>query len=144
MKTAPRVDMSKPIPSVQKFMSTSPHSIGVDQTLEHAHRLLREHDIRHLPVLSGGKLVGIVTDRDLAVIESLSGVSQKDVPVEEAMSSSVYAVAPDTPLDEVADEMARHKYGSAVVMQNGHVVGIFTTVDACRALHDLLHGRLSK
>ena len=66
------------------------------------------------------------------------------VSVEEAMNTSVYAVGPDAPLDEVAGEMAGHKYGSAVVLQNGKVVGIFTTVDACRALQELLHGRLAK
>ena len=56
------------------------------------------------------------------------------MPVEEAMSVDVYSVAPDTPLLEVAGEMADHKYGCAVVTQGTHVVGIFTVVDALRAL----------
>jgi acetoin utilization protein AcuB len=50
--------MSKAIPSVQKYMTTSPHTVGADQTLAHAHSVLREHRIRHLPVLRGGQLVG--------------------------------------------------------------------------------------
>jgi acetoin utilization protein AcuB len=61
-----------------------------------------------------------------------------------AMTEKPYSVSPDTPLDEVAHTMASEKFGSAVVVQNGHVVGVFTTVDACRALGDLLETRLRK
>lgn len=136
--------MSKPIPSIQKYMTTTPHSIGVDQTLARAHQAMRDNAIRHLPVLSGGRLVGILTDRDLGLVESLKDVDPAQVTVEDAMSTSVYAVAPDAPLDEVASTMAEHRYGSAIVMQNDKVVGIFTTVDACRALAELLHTRLAK
>lgn len=136
--------MSKPIPTVQKYMSTSPHSIGVDQPLSRAHVMMREHGFRHLPVLKGGTLVGMLTDRDLHLVESLKDVDPEKVLVEDAMSTAVYSVSPDAPLDEVVSSMAEHKYGSAVVMQNSKVVGIFTTVDVCRALAELLHGRLAK
>jgi acetoin utilization protein AcuB len=136
--------MSKPIPTIQKFMTTTPHSIGVEQPLSRAHAMLREHAIRHLPVLHGGKLVGILTDRDLHLVESLAGVDPTQVKVEDAMSTVVYAVSPETPLDAVVAAMGEHKYGSAVVMQNEKVVGIFTTVDVCRALAELLRTRLAK
>lgn len=136
--------MSKPIPAVRKYMTTSPHSIGREQTLAVAHSMMREHSFRHLPVLEGGKLVGLVTMRDLHLIETLRDVDANVVTVEDAMTTDVYAVSPDAPLDEVAMEMSEHKYGCTIVMQNEHVVGVFTTVDACRALHDLLHGRLAK
>ena len=134
----------KAIPPLQKYMTTTPHSIGKDQTLERAHQVMRDHRIRHLPVLEGGKLVGIVTERDLHLVETLRDVDPREVLVEEAMSTHVYAVAPDTALDVVAESLAEHKYGSAVVIQNGKVVGIFTTNDACRALVELLHTRLAK
>jgi len=140
---APRT-MSKAIPTIQKYMTTSPHSIGVDQPLTHAHQMMREHHIRHLPVLSGGQLVGMLTDRDLRFIETLKDVDPTQVKVEEAMSSEVYSVSPDAPLDEVVQQMAQHKYGSAVIMQNHKVVGIFTTVDVCKAFAELLHTRLAK
>jgi acetoin utilization protein AcuB len=138
----PQLIMSKPIPAIAKFMTVSPHSIGREQPLSEAHKLMRTHDIRHLPVLDGGRLVGVLSERDLALIESLGDVSPSTVSVEEAMSSNVYSVHPETALDEVVLEMASQKYGSAIVMQNAKVVGIFTTVDACRALHELLHTRL--
>jgi acetoin utilization protein AcuB len=136
--------MSKPIPTVQKYMTTSPHTAGVEQTLAYAHAMLREHKIRHLPVLRGGDLVGMLTERDLALIETLKDVDPSKIAIEDAMSASVYAVSPEAPLDEVVTEMASKRYGSAVVVQNHKVVGILTNVDVCSALAELLNGRLAK
>jgi acetoin utilization protein AcuB len=136
--------MSKAIPTVQRYMTTVPYSIGPDQNLSLAHAMMRDHHVRHLPVLLGGKLVGILTDRDLHLIETLKDVDPDEVTVEDAMSQMPYSVHPDSPLDEVADEMAEHKYGCAVVIQNSRVVGVLTTVDICRALAELLRGRLVK
>jgi acetoin utilization protein AcuB len=84
----------------------------------------------------------MLTQRDLALNESLKDVDPRSVPVEDAMSTEVYMVSPDAKLDEVVSEMAEKKYGSALVVQNHKVVGIFTTVDVCSALADLLHSRL--
>jgi acetoin utilization protein AcuB len=135
--------MTKPVPAVQKYMTTSPHSIGIEQTLAHAHSVMKKFDIRHLPVLTGGKLVGIVSDRDLQFVETLRDVDPSTMQVEQAMSTEVYSVSPDAPLDEVVGEMGLKKYGSAVVMDNDKVVGMFTTTDVCRAFAELLHTRLS-
>jgi acetoin utilization protein AcuB len=134
--------MSKAIPSIQKYMTTSPHSIGGEQTLATAARMMHEHHIRHLPVLSGGKLRGLLTDRDLKLVETFRDVDPAKLTVDEAMTEQPYAVSPETPLDEVVSTMAAGKFGSAIVVQNGHVVGIFTTVDACQALSELLKTRL--
>jgi acetoin utilization protein AcuB len=133
----------KAIPQVQKYMTTCPHTIGFDQTLAQAHGVLREFRIRHLPVLRAGKLAGVLSERDLALIETLRDVNPSEISVEEAMSTEVYAVAPTTPLDEVVRDMGARKYGCAVVVQNHKVVGIFTAVDACQAFAELLLGRLS-
>lgn len=136
--------MTKAIPTIHKYMTTSPHTIGADQSLARAHAVLREHAIRHLPVLRGGQLVGMLTERDLALVEALKDVDPSTVSVGEAMSQDVYTVAPDAALDDVVAEMASKKYGSAVVMQNSKVVGIFTTIDVCTAFAELLHSRLAK
>src|SRR6188768_3914174 len=135
--------MSKSIPSVQKYMTTSPHTIGDDQPMSLAHAMMREHKIRHLPVLRGAKLVGLVSDRDLNMVGSLQDVDPRKVLVSEAMTQDPYLVSPDAALDEVVSTMAKSKLGSAVITQHNKVVGIFTTVDACRAFADLLHTRLS-
>lgn len=136
--------MSKPIPSIQKYMTTSPHTIGEDQPMALAHKMMREHHIRHLPVLREAKIVGLVSDRDLNLVEALKDVDPHKVLVSEAMNQDPYVVSPDALLDEVVSTMAEKKYGSAVVTQHNKVVGIFTTVDACRAFADLLHTRLAK
>ncbi|XXY44644.1 CBS domain-containing protein [Sorangium sp. So ce269] len=133
--------MTRAIPTVNRYMTRSPHSIGLAQKLAHAHKLMREHRIRHLPVLDGGTLVGVVSDRDLHLIETLRDVDPEKVTVEEAMTPSVYTISPDAPLDEVSREMAEHKYGSAIVLERGKVIGVFTTTDGMRALADLLDAR---
>jgi acetoin utilization protein AcuB len=136
--------MSKPIPTIQRHMTTAPHSIGSDQPLTRAAALMRDYQVRHLPVLHGGKLVGVLSDRDIKLIEGLRDVDPTKIAVEEAMTGEPYAVAPDTPLNEVAQTMAEKKYGCALVVQNNKVVGIFTTVDCAQALADLLNTRLSR
>lgn len=125
-------------PTLEAYMSVSPYTIGADQTLAVAHQLMRRHGIRHLPVLRGGKIVGIVSVRDLHLIETLPDVKEDEVTVEEAMSPDVYAVSRETPLADVARYMAQQKLGSAVVLEGSTVVGVFTTVDALRALADVL------
>lgn len=137
-----RVGMSKSIPSVQRYMTPTPHTIGTDQPLAKAHELFSKYGIRHLPVLKGGQLAGLLSQRDVALIERLRDVDPAVLPIEEAMSAEIYTVSPNAPLDEVASEMAERKYGAAVVVDNRHVVGILTTVDVCRAVVDLLHTRL--
>lgn len=123
---------------IRDVMIPSPHSIGVDQTLETAHALMRKYNIRHLPVLRGGKLVGIVSSRDLYFIESLREVNPSNVTVEEAMSQVPYVVAPDTSLSEVVREMAANRYGSVVIMDGTHLAGIFTTTDGMQLLASML------
>jgi acetoin utilization protein AcuB len=128
----------KGMPTVQKYMSTSPHTIGLDQPLAQAHAMMAKNKIRHLPVLEAGKLLGVVTDRDLHLVESLKDVDPEEVRVEEAMTPMPYTVSPDAPMDEVVYAMAEHKYGCAVVLDRRHVVGVLTTVDVCRALAEQL------
>lgn len=123
---------------VDDFMTRTVHTIGTQSPLAEAHRMMNEHAIRHLPVLEGGRLVGVVSMRDLHLIETLKGVDPKEVAVEEAMAQEAYTVPPGTALLEVARTMAMHKYGSAVVAREGNVEGIFTTIDALRALETLL------
>ena len=132
------------MPAIEKYMTTSPHAIGRDQPLTLAHAMLKKHRIRHLPVLDGGELVGLLSERDLQLIETFEGVDPKRVTIEEAMSTSVYAVTPETKLDEVLRAMAEQKYGCTVVIQNGRVVGVFTTVDVCRAFAESLETRPAK
>ncbi len=126
--------------TVQRYMSASPVTIESHRTLAEAHELLREHGIRHLPVVEQGQLVGVVSQRDLYLVETLRGIDAATEKVAEAMSRDPYTTSPAASLEEVARDMADHKYGCAVVVDHGNVVGLFTTVDALRALATVLRG----
>jgi acetoin utilization protein AcuB len=126
--------------TVERFMTHCPHTIGENQPLSVAHEMMRRYQIRHLPVLRGGNLVGILSLRDLHFIETLSDVDPEKVPVGDAMSTDTYTVVPGAALRRVAAKMADHRYGSAVIMDRERVIGIFTTVDGMRALSLVLAG----
>jgi acetoin utilization protein AcuB len=115
-------------------MTPTPHTIGSDQTLVRAHAMMREHQIRHLPVLRSGKLVGVLSQRDLYFVETLDGVDVKIDTVADAMTSDVYTVGPEEKVVDVVRAMVAHRYGSAVVVERTHVVGIFTATDALAIL----------
>jgi acetoin utilization protein AcuB len=123
--------------AIAQFMTASSHSVGREQPLEAAHEMMRRHSIRDLPVLEGGKLAGILSQRDLDLAESIGGVYARTTTVDEAMSRETYSVRPETPVEEVAVDIADGRYGCAVVMDAGHVVGVLTTTDALRALATL-------
>jgi acetoin utilization protein AcuB len=127
----------KQMPTIQKYMSSMPHTIGAKIPIKTAQSMMREYGIRHLPVQEGGKLVGVLTDRDVKLASAFADAHQ--LTVDEVMSQDPYAVVPDAPLNRVLEEMAERKYGCAVIQQNnGKVVGIFTAIDAIKVLVDTL------
>jgi acetoin utilization protein AcuB len=137
--TTDALDTVMLMPPMSRYMTRQPWTIRKDAKMSQAHELMRSHRIRHLPVLEGGKLVGIVSDRDLHLIETLPDSDPDEVTVEEAMTEDVYAVGVDDPVDAVAERMAARKYGCAIVAnRRGLVEGIFTTVDAMQVLAEVL------
>jgi acetoin utilization protein AcuB len=125
-------------PTVGEYMSRNVKTISRHDTLADARALMREHQIRHLVVVEeDGALAGVVSERDLSVLECYRDVDPSVVCVEEAMALAPYRVAPSAPLAEVAATMAEWRYGSAVVMEDGKLAGVFTTTDALRALATL-------
>lgn len=120
--------------TVGDFMTTCVLTIGAKATLATAHQVMRENRVRHLPVLEGDRLVGIVSQRDLYLLETIRGINAFDTQVEDAMSANPYVVPPTAPLTEVVKKMIAHRWGSALVSDGVHLKGVFTTVDAMRAL----------
>ncbi len=137
--------MSKSEPTIQKFMTTQPQSIESAESIKKALDRMSKVGVRHLPVTKNGKVVGIVSDRDLKLVLGFEEIDSAEVTVADVCHPKPYIVGPDALLHEVAEEMAEKRLGSAIVVQNGKLVGIFTTVDACRALAEVLqtrfHGR---
>jgi acetoin utilization protein AcuB len=123
---------------VSEYMTPHPHSIGKEQKLSTAHAIMRRYAIRHLPVLEAGHVVGLVSMKDLHLFETLPDVEPTEVSVEEAMTADPYTVPPNKPLGDVANDMAAHRHDAAIVVENAKVTGVFTTLDALRALRDVL------
>lgn len=124
---------------IQSVMTLCPHSVGLDQNIETARKLMRDNGFHHLPVLEGGRLVGVISDRDIKF--ALGWVGSKDVnyTVKDVYIPEPYIVEPSTELEVVLRKMIQDQIGCALVaIHNDKLVGIFTTTDACRYLADAL------
>ena len=134
-------DVNAPL-AVKSVMTPWPFSIDIDAPLNQARVVMREQEIRHLPVTQNDVVVGIVTDRD---IKLLLGPDFDYPPIRELRVRDIYAepylVEQDTPLAEVLEQMVTRHIGSAVVVCGGALTGIFTALDACRELALRLDGR---
>ena len=124
------------LPIVQQYMTRIPMEVEQCQTVDEAIQLMRAHGIRHIPVMNGSHLKGIVSDRDLLQIRLNDKHSGKHL-LNDICQQDVLSVSPIALVDAVARLMLKRKVGSAVVVDGGFVVGIFTTTDALRVLSDL-------
>jgi acetoin utilization protein AcuB len=126
---------------IRELMHHHPITIQLDADVETAARLLQKLDVRHLPVLDGTKLVGMVSDRDLAEVmyhDPLGGDS-KQQQVKELMESDVVSVRPESSVREGIDLITERRVGALPVVEEGHVlVGIVSYVDVLRALSSAL------
>ena len=124
-------------PIVRDCMTHLPVEGERCETVADAARLMESHHIRHLPVMSGSHLQGIVSQRDILTARLRYGDAAKAMVLEEICSKDVLKVGPLTPVNEVAGQMLDRKIGSAVVVDGGYVVGLFTSTDALRTLRTL-------
>jgi CBS domain-containing protein len=130
----------KPNPQVLAFMTPFPYSIDIDEPVVHAHQTMRAHHFRHLPVTSAGKIVGVLTDRDIKLVlgPDFGYPREEELKVRDAYVEQPCIVSASTPVAVVARTMAEKHIGSAIVVKGNKLVGIFTVTDACRALADVL------
>lgn len=130
------------IPPIKSVMTQVPQTLSVGESIRTALGIMEVHEIHHLPVVDGTEVIGLVSQRDLlnAVATADHASFGDDIPVEQACTIEKYAVDPDDPLDSVLDEMARRHIGSALVLQSGQLLGIFTVTDACKIFAKALRG----
>jgi len=124
-------------------MTPFPHFIEATDPVTTVEALMVEHEIRHLPVLDGDEVVGIITARDLKrlVHPSLPLANKARIRARDVMHREVFVTDFHTALDEVLNEMVEQRLGSCVVLRQGKLAGIFSTVDACRVLAAVLAER---
>lgn len=121
------------MPTVNSFMTRDPYSVASTDSLQRAHSLMHRHSVRHLPVVDGKQLVGIIGDRDVAAVCSIPGVDLAHVEVSRVMEQPL-DVRSEAQIDEVALLMAERRRDCVVVRGASGIEGIFTSTDALRAL----------
>lgn len=134
--------MSKPIPQIKKYMTTNPKFVEKNQSLSDAATFMQKEGFRHLPVLNNGFIEGILSMTDVNLVNGFQGTDITKMKVSDAYTPNPYMVRPETLVDVVCRLMARDKVGSVLVEDNGHLVGIFTWIDALQAMDELLNSRL--
>jgi len=132
---------------VSDCMTREVLTLGEEQSLREALSLQQRHKIRHIPVVADGRIVGILTDRDLkrASPSLLSGINQEQYDelldttrVGQVMTRNPHTVTPATALKDVAEILIDGKFGALPVIEGNRLVGIITDIDLLRALHEML------
>lgn len=131
---------------VKDWMVPNPVTIGPKATVAEVEHLLETRRIRHLPVMDGDRLVGLITDRDVRLASmprprkepSHADALLQLLRVEQVMSPNPAVASPDMPIAEAARLMLEHRYGGLPVVQEGRLVGIITQGDLLKALIDVL------
>ena len=123
---------------VRDSMTREVVTVGSETTAAEALALCREKGIRHLPVLEGGRLVGMISDRDLRSATPALGDPDRAealerIRVADEMAKEVATVRPEDPIEEAAIEMYERKIGCLPVVDDGNLVGIVTSSDVMRA-----------
>ena len=117
-------------------MTSCPYYIGAQASLDEALKKMALQSIRHLPVVEGGSLIGVLSERDARLSEMVCKSTNYCPNVGEVCVSEFLAVKGDDDVADVAQRMAEKKLDCAIVCdKDENVTGIFTTTDACRLLN---------
>ena len=136
---------------VHDFMTSPATIISQDACLLEAAILLRSTGIRHLPIVDGDRLVGIITDRDIqrcapSLLEKITQEKYNAIfertALARVMVRDPLSVSPDTPLRDAAALLHEQKFGCLPVVQDGRLVGVITISDMLGVLRRLLAGEL--
>jgi len=131
---------------VREIMMGSPVTLKSDDTLDLANDVISLGRIRHIPIVESGKLVGVLSERDLigTAASEIFGLKQrtksallKTTLIKSVMKKRVITVEPDTSIKDAAHLMAERKIGCLPVVSEGTLVGLVTTTDVLRYVERL-------
>ncbi len=124
---------------VSTIMTTNLILLNVTDGLDKAERLFKENNIRHIPVINGDKIIGMLSLTDLLRISFADGAYEDEENVEtivynmfniqQVMAKNLMSVSPDTTIKEVAEILATKEFHALPVVENEKLVGIVTTTD---------------
>jgi acetoin utilization protein AcuB len=118
---------------VSRYMTRSPISIDADAGLSIAATMMKVNRFQHLPVTRKGKVMGVVSARDLLTFNTAQAPGIELLRVGDIARTDLYSVSATEPLQTVVKQMSMKNVDSAIVLEGETIVGIFTTTDALRA-----------
>ena len=132
------------VPSIAEFMTTMPMTVAGTEPVKAAKKIMSVHTIRHLPVVEGGRLIGIISDRDIKLAQAVARQDDFDeaVLVKDICQLRPYVVGATMRADRVLAHMAEERIGSALITDGRKLIGIFTVTDACRGFAQYLRSSL--
>jgi CBS domain-containing protein len=126
--------------TIQDAMTSNPTTISSDTTIQEAARTMKSEDVGSLPIVDGDRLVGTLTDRDIAIRAVAEGKGA-DTPAGEIASKDLVTIDPQQSLEEAARLMAEHQLRRLPVCEeDGRLVGILAQADLAGTGHDSLTG----
>jgi CBS domain-containing protein len=128
---------------IREVMSSNPSAIEADKPVADAAKLMRDEDVGLAPVVEGDRLVGTLTDRDIAIRVVAEGRDPQSTTVREVASTDLVTVDPEQDLDEAVRLMAQHQVRRLpVVEEDGRLVGVVAQADVARQADDRQTGEV--
>jgi CBS domain-containing protein len=129
--------------SIKDVMTSDPCSIDAGKSVAYAAKMMRDEDVGLAPIVEGDKLIGMLTDRDIAIRVVAEGQDPDQVTVREVASKQVVTIDPQQDLDEALRIMAKHQVRRLpVVEEDGRLVGVVAQADVAREGDDKETGQL--
>ncbi len=123
--------------TIRDLMTSNPTTVEPDKTVVDAAKLMSTEDAGLIPIVEGQKLVGTITDRDIAIRVVAEGKDPQSTKVSDVMTSRIVTIDPDQDLDEALRLMAEHQVRRLpVVEEDGKVVGIVAQADVAKHSSD--------
>lgn len=126
---------------VEEFTTPDPITANESSSIEELFQLMNKNGIRHIPILKGTTVVGIVSERDLNLVRDLEFKEKSILNATNIMAKNPVSVSSQDTIEEVAFEMSKRKIGSVIVNEGDKLLGIFTVTDALNALIELSRAR---
>ncbi len=117
---------------VKELMTPNPTVCRPEDMASQAATLMKQEDCGAIPVVASGKLVGIITDRDIVIRAVAAGKDPRSTPVSAVMSADPVTLSPDADDDEAERLMAKSQVRRLPVVENGKLVGILVTAQLAR------------
>jgi CBS domain-containing protein len=117
---------------IKELMTKGPRTVQRGDSIADAARLMREEDAGVAPIVDGDRLVGVLTDRDIAIRVVAEGKDPQSTKVEEIASQTLVTIEPQQDLDEALRLMAQHQIRRLPVVEDGKLVGILAQADVAR------------